>query len=62
MSDYPPAFDVLIRHEVFDYHGPHQRWWSNIKGDKGKETAWGVSLEAFIKPRPSARSWARTSW
>jgi lysozyme family protein len=44
MSEFEPAMDVLIRHEVYAYGTPKQISWSDIKEDKGGETNWGWSM------------------
>ena len=43
MSNFEPAYEYMIRHEVINYHAPGQVWYSNHPADKGGATAWGIT-------------------
>ena len=55
MSEYPPAYDCMIRHEVRAYGTPQQVSWCDVPGDAGGETNWGWSSSTIrrlgLKPR-----------
>ena len=49
MSEFAPAYDCMIRHEVRNYGTPHQISYSDDPDDAGGETHWGVSLKVIVQ-------------
>jgi lysozyme family protein len=44
MAIFEPAYDYMIRNEVKKYGFPDAVWYTNIPGDAGGPTAWGVTI------------------
>ncbi len=47
MADFKPAVDLVIEHEVIAYGTDHEIDYSNVAGDHGGETKYGISKATF---------------
>jgi lysozyme family protein len=47
MADFGPFFDLIMRHEVIGWGTPHEIDYSNVPGDHGGETKFGISKAEY---------------
>jgi lysozyme family protein len=47
MAEFDPFFELVMRHEVIAYGTSHEIDYSNVPGDHGGETKFGISKAAF---------------
>jgi lysozyme family protein len=47
MADFGPFFDLIMRHKTIGYGTSHEIDYSDVPGDHGGETKFGISKAAF---------------